>query len=255
MSFNEITSFRTALSRLTKDHPSLVKGGHRSVMWVIVSYPDGCFIGQQELADQSGYALDTVKTYLRDLSALGFILREQRYARKGLRQCYRVDVIAMTNFNRVLSDTPYKPGSTAIGVAQSPKSVTESVNEYDLSPPYRYYKNNKYDKDRFSDFKLLLLPNLQSIEPGHKVEAALEELVSKGCTLQVPATLLNNHDFTGARSVSEVAVKLLIEFSNSYAPTPQPPAYVAELVKRNPPQAGSLDELRKKIGTGVTRPI
>ena len=106
MSFNEIATFRIALGRITRDYQKLITAGHRSLLSVIVSYPEGCFIGLDELADQAGLSNDTAKAYLRHLANLSLISREQSFARKGLRQCYRVNVNELTNFNRVLPDTP-----------------------------------------------------------------------------------------------------------------------------------------------------
>lgn len=216
MSFNEIADFRTALSQLTKSYPGLVKGGHRSVMWVIVSYPDGCFIGELELADQAGYATDTVKTYLRDLTKLGFILREQKRVRKGLRQCYRVNVPAIMDFNSVLPDTPSKSQTTTTGVPESVESVTGAPNECDGSPTYRYKDKDKYDKtktERFSNFIFLLPPRLQGLQQGINVDEALDRLDIKGVPLQVTASHLSAHNYTGADNPYSVLVRRLDAFS------------------------------------------
>jgi|APGre2960657444_1045066.scaffolds.fasta_scaffold20388_3 hypothetical protein len=212
MSFNEIADFRTALSQLTKSNPGLVKGGWRSVMWVIVSYPDGCFIGEQELADQAGYAKDTVKTYLRELTKLGFILREQKWVRKGIRQCYRINVKAIADFNSVAPDTRYEASSTSIGVTQSVLSLTDSPTAWDLSPTYRYKDKDKYDKtktNRFTVFRDLLPSALKGLEPGPNLDALLDVLEVKGGRLKALADHLNDHDYTGAESLNSVLFKRL----------------------------------------------
>lgn len=54
MSFNEIAEFRELLSRISKERPGLINAGMRNLLFVIISYPDGCFIGYEELADQVG---------------------------------------------------------------------------------------------------------------------------------------------------------------------------------------------------------
>jgi DNA-binding Lrp family transcriptional regulator len=216
MSFNEIADFRTALSQLTKTHPGLVKGGWRSVMWVIVSYPDGCFIGYKEIADQAGYSPDTVKTYLRELTKLGFILREQKWVRKGVRQCYRIDVKAITDFDSVAPDTPNKPKSTVIGVPESVKSVTGSPNECDLSPTYIYKDKDKYDKtktERFSNFLSLLPEHLQGLQQGKNIDEPLDRLDVKGVPLQVTVSHLSEHNYTGAVSPYGVLISRLNTFS------------------------------------------
>jgi hypothetical protein len=207
MSFNEIADFRTALSQLTKSNPGLVKGGWRSVMWVIVSYPDGCFIGEQELADQAGYAKDTVKTYLRELTKLGFILREQKWVRKGIRQCYRINVKAIADFNSVYPVPRYEASSTLIGLTQSVKSLTDSPTAWDLSPTYRYKDKDKYDKTKTSRFTVFidLLPiALKCLEPGPNLDALLDVLDAKGGTLKALAGHLNEHDYTGSNNLNAV---------------------------------------------------
>jgi len=219
MSFNEIADFRTALSQLTKSYPGLVKGGWRSVMWVIVSYPDGCFIGEQELADQAGYAKDTVKTYLRELTKLGFILREQKRVRKGLRQCYRINVKAIADFNSVAPDTRYEASSTSISVTESVKGLAQSPNAWDLSPTYRYKDKDKYDKTKTERFTALinLLPTaLKCLQPGPNLDALLDVLEVKGGTLKALADHLNNHNYTGAESVNAVLFKRLSTFIETF---------------------------------------
>lgn len=220
MSFNEISEFRTAISQLTKTHPGLVKGGHRSVMWVILSYPDGCFIGQQELADQAGYSVDTVKTYLRDLTSYGFIQREQKYARKGIRQCYRVVVSAISDFNRVAPNTPIdeKVSSTLMGGTESVKSGTGAPNECDPLPTYRYTdsdKNERVKTDRFLSLKSFLPAHLKGITQGPNVDAYLDVLDVNQVALEVTARHLSEHNYSGADKPHAIAVNLLRDFSRS----------------------------------------
>ena len=218
MSFNEIADFRTALSQLTKTHPGLVKGGWRSVMWVIVSYPDGCFIGYKEIADQAGYAPDTVKTYLRELTKLGFILREQKWVRKGIRQCYRIDVKAIADFHSVAPDTPNSSISTVTGVPTSVKRGTGEPIACDLSPTYRYIDKDKYDKtktERFSNFLSLLPDHLQGLTQGKNVDEPLDRLDVKGIPLEVTARHLSEHNYAGASSPISVLIRLLEAFSHS----------------------------------------
>lgn len=216
MSFNEIADFRTALSQLTKSNPGLVKGGWRSVMWVIVSYPDGCFIGYQEIADQAGYAPDTVKTYLRELTKLGFILREQKWVRKGIRQCYRINVKAITDFNSVAPDTPTKTNDASLGVVQSVESGTGSPNGSHLSPTYRYKDKDKYDKtntERFSKLVSSLPLHLQGLTQGTNIDEPLDRLEAKGVPLQVTVSHLSEHNYTGASNAYSVLISRLNAFS------------------------------------------
>ena len=194
MSFNEIAEFRLALGRITRDYPKLINAGHRSLLWVIVSYPEGCFIGLDELADQAGLSNDTAKAYLRHLTKLSLISREQSFARKGLRQCYRVKLDELTNFNRVLPDTPFT--NTPMGVTKSVKGVAELANGSHPIHPYKEYKDYKYDKERF-DKLITYLPIdfRQYVKPGKNYELKLDELERKGTTLEAIGAYLSRQNY------------------------------------------------------------
>ena len=149
MSFNDIAEFRKALSALSKNYPGLINAGQRNLLWVILTYPDGCFIGFQELALQVGLSTDTINGYLRYLTKLGFIGREQSYARKGLRQCYFVLVPVMLSYS-LLPVTPKELESVLSEslppVKGNSKPVTGDAIASDQSHTYKYDKYNKYDK-------------------------------------------------------------------------------------------------------------
>ena len=168
MSFNEIAEFRELLSRISKERPGLINAGKRSLLWAIISQSDGCFVGYVELADQAGLKTDTVKTYLRDLTNLYIILKEQTYPRKGIRQCYRVSLTGLRTLVRVLPVTPIDQDNPLMGVTESVKGVTESPNGYHLSPTYREEREYKEERVksslpifnllRFEEYVILALP-------------------------------------------------------------------------------------------------
>lgn len=221
MSFNEISEFRKALSQLSKSNPGLVKGGHRSLMWIILSYPDGCFIGQDELADQAGFAVDTVKTYLRDMSTHNFILREQKYARKGLRQCYRINVQAMINFNSVAPGPPSNAKTTVESGTGSVESGTGAPDEWHLSPAYRYKNKERYERvkiDRFNLFISLLPAHLKGLVQGPNIDAYLDRCEAKNVALEATARHLSDHNYDGALNPHAIAIGLLDSFSQSVSP-------------------------------------
>ena len=157
MSFDEISEFRKCLSDLSKNEPKLINAGQRNLLWVIVSYPDGCFIGYEELALQVGLETDTINGYLRALTKLGFIDREQSYARKGRRQCYRVRVNAMRS-RSLLPVTPKELRSVLPELIPPVTSdvvpVTSEVIASDQSHTYKYNKNYKYDKRKKPRFEV-----------------------------------------------------------------------------------------------------
>lgn len=150
MSFDEISEFRKCLSDISKNDPGLINAGQRNLLWVIISYPDGCFIGFEELALQVGLSTDTINGYLRALTKLGFIDREQSYARKGVRQCYRVRVNVMRS-RSLLPVTPKELGSLLPEllppVTCDVVPVTSGVIASDQSHTYKYNKYNRNDKE------------------------------------------------------------------------------------------------------------
>lgn len=201
MSFNEIAEFRELLSRISKERPGLINAGKRSLLWAIISQSAGCFVGYVELADQAGLRPGTVKTYLRELTDLNLILREQSYARKGVRQCYHVSLEGLRELVRVSPVTPIELDNALLGVTESSKSVTESLNGSHLSPTYRDlrdYKEERVNKNlsslnlqRFEEVILKPLPESvrKFVNPGKNFEERLDELSSLGALRDVPGQL------------------------------------------------------------------
>ena len=201
MSFNEIAEFRELLSRISKERPGLINAGKRSLLWAIISQLDGCFVGYVELADQAGLSTNTVKTYIRDLTKLNIILREQTYPRKGLRQCYHVSLQGLRDLLRVLPVTPKGVDTPLMGVTESVKGVTEPVNGSHLSPTYRDLRDFKeervnknlsnIDLERFEEVILKPLPESVRpfVNPGKNIEERLDELSSLGAIKDVAGQL------------------------------------------------------------------
>lgn len=201
MSFNEIAEFRELLSRVSKERPGLINAGKRSLLWAIISQSAGCFVGYVELADQVGLSPGTVKTYLRKLTDLNLILREQTYARKGVRQCYRVSLEGLRELVRVSPVTPIELDNALKGATESVKGATESVNGYHLSPTYRDlrdYKEERVNKNlsslnlqRFEEVILKPLPESVRpfVNPGKNFDERLDELSSLGAIKDVTSQL------------------------------------------------------------------
>lgn len=201
MSFNEIAEFRELLSRISKDQPGLICAGMRSLLWVIISQSDGCFIGRFELADQAGLSPETVKTYLRRLTPLNVILREQTYVRRGIRQCYRVSLPGLRELVRVSPVTPIEVDSSLLGITESVSGITESATGYDQSPTYRDKRNDKEERvttnlstlnlTRFQEVVLSPLPPhvREFVTPGSNMEKILDELQLLGALDDAPGRL------------------------------------------------------------------
>lgn len=201
MSYNEIAEFRELLSRISKDQPGLINAGMRSLLWAIISQSQGCFIGYVELADQAGLTPGTVKTYLRRLTKLNLILREQSYVRRGIRQCYRVSLKGLRALVRVSPVAPIEEDDSLLGVTDSLLGVTESVNGYHQSPTYRdsrvYRKervktiSSSINLERFNELILQPLPESVRavINPGKNFEDRLDELAELGALADVAGQL------------------------------------------------------------------
>jgi hypothetical protein len=200
MSFSEITHFRTELGRLAKEYPKLIRAGEISLLWTIISYPNGCFIGQQELADLAHLSLSTKDTYLRKLTKLGFITREQSYARKGVRQCYRVSIKGMKDYclSPVIANTNSLPPIT-----DKPVPITDESNAYHRSYAYRDYKDYKYDinQERFNKILNAIPKEFRIfIDSGTNYEIRLDKLELQGTTLEAICADLAKQNWYGAGS-------------------------------------------------------
>jgi len=200
MSFNEIAEFRELLSRISRERPGLINAGKRSLLWAIISQSAGCFVGYEELADQAGLKPGTVKTYLRELTDLNLILREQSYVRRGVRQCYHVSLQGLRELVRVSPVTPIELDNALMGITESLKGATESVTGSNQSPTYRdlrEYKEERVktlsnlDLERFKDVILNPLPESvrKFVNPGKNFEERLDELTSLGAIRDVPGQL------------------------------------------------------------------
>ena len=201
MSFNEEPEFRELLSRISKERPGLINAGKRSLLWAIISQANGSFVGYVELADQAGLKPGTVKTYLRELTELNLILREQSYARKGVRQCYHVSLKGLRELVRVSPVTPKELDTPLMGVTESLKGVTDTSNGYYQSPTYRdlrEYKeervNNspsKFHLERFNNVILKPLPEnvREFVKYGKNFDVLLDQITLLGALKDVPAQL------------------------------------------------------------------
>lgn len=220
MSYNEISEFRSLLGEISRSRPKLIKPGHRSILWPILSQPNGCFVGEDELADQAGLAVGTLATYLRELTSLNLISREQTFARKGIRQCYRVKLSGLHELLRVSPDTPLSESNSLMGVTESVVAITESVNASYPIHPYREEREYKEERvnnslpsfnlSRFEEFVLLPLPKdvRPLVTPGKNFELLLDELETLGALRDVPGAL-NRTTYDPSRNPGGLVIRLL----------------------------------------------
>jgi hypothetical protein len=178
MSFNDIEPFRKALEGVPED---LIKPNMASLLWVIVSYPNGCYIGQEALAKQARLKHDNFTKVLRACTKLGLIDREQSYARKGIQQCYRVNMNRLTELIRVENSPPSTSNRVEIKSVQGGNESAPGGNE--VHP----YKDNKYYKSSNDDlFKTLLsfIPASKRFKVPDEMRNMLTELEHQGTTFQ-----------------------------------------------------------------------
>lgn len=220
MSFNEIAEFRELLSRISKERPGLINAGKRSLLWAIISQSAGCFVGYEELADQAGLKPGTVKTYLRELTELDLILREQTYARKGVRQCYHVSLHGLRKLVRVSPVTPIELDTALMGITESLKGVTELPTGSNQSPTYREERDYKEERvnnsltifnlPRFEQYVTNTLPKevRSLVTPGKNFELLLDELELLGALKDVPVQL-NGVSYDPNRNPGGLVLRLL----------------------------------------------
>ena len=178
MSFNDIESFRKALEGVPE---GLIKPSMSSLLWVIVSYPNGCYIGQDALAKQARLKHDNFNKSLRACTKLGLIEREQNYARTGVRQCYRVNMPRLLELGRV----EHNPPTLINRVEHNPVvGVTESSTGSNQVDPY---KDNKYYKSSNEDLfnsSLSFIPASKRFSISKELYSLLEKLEHRGTTLE-----------------------------------------------------------------------
>jgi len=178
MSFNDIELFRRALEEAPE---GLITPSMSSLLWVIVSYPNGCYIGQDALAKQARLKHDNFTKVLRNCTKLGLITREQTYARAGVRQCYRVNMTRLLELARVELSTPTTNKRVEL---ETVKGGTESPSGSNPVHPYKDYKNYKSSKDDLFNSSLSFIPANKRFVVSQEVKKLLNELEHTGTTLE-----------------------------------------------------------------------
>lgn len=178
MSFNDIESFRRALEEAPE---GLIKPSMASLLWVIVSYPNGCYIGQDALAKQACLKHDNFTKVLRSCTKLGLISREQTYARAGVRQCYRVNMTRLLELTRVELSTPTTNKRVELETVQGGTGSPSGSNPVH---PYKDYKNYKSSKDDLFTSSLSFIPANKRFAISEEVKKLLNELEHTGTTLE-----------------------------------------------------------------------
>lgn len=214
MSFNDVSEFRTLLGEIDRQHPKLILAGERSLLWVIISYPEGCFIGERELSNQTGLRVSTLRKYVGRYVKLKVITKEQSFARKGLRQCYGVSLTGLRNLLSLSPEIALELKNSKLNsllpITEASKPVTESANAYHREYPYKEYKYNKYEKDALNGINLKRFEYVISdieinarklISPGMNYEKLLDKCELQGTSLETIKGRLGRVNYSTAEKV------------------------------------------------------
>lgn len=231
MSFNDLAAIYAYFEQLPVGYLNPTEA---SVIIAIARQPDGCFIGEVKLAAQARTSVGNLNKVLVKLRRLGIVTGDQRYARKGLRQCYRVSLSGLgAYFERVSVKTPFNSMDSTeaeMGISKTVKGIFESATAYPVEHPYKEYKHYKNDKDERFFFIIKDLPESVKalIEYAPNVSNELDELERQGISLERIKGALEDTDFTNAYKVGGLFISVLRSLRVSVAPIVEKPIEVYE---------------------------
>ena len=231
MSFNDLAAIYAYFEQLPVGYLNPTEA---SVIIAIARQPDGCFIGEVKLAAQARTSVGNLNKVLVKLRRLGIVTGDQRYARKGLRQCYRVSLSGLgAYFERVSVKTPFNSMDSTeaeMGISKTVKGIFESATAYPVEHPYKEYKHYKNDKDERFSFIIKDLPESVKalIEYAPNVSDELDELERQGISLERIKGALEDTDFTNAYKVGGLFISVLRGLKVSVAPIVEKPIEVYE---------------------------
>ena len=231
MSFNDLAAIYAYFEQLPVGYLNPTEA---SVVIAIARQPDGCFIGEVKLAAQARTSVGNLNKVLVKLRRLGIVTGDQRYARKGLRQCYRVSLSGLGSyFERVSVKTPFNSMDSTeaeMGISKTVKGIFESATAYPVGHPYKEYKQYKNDKDeRFSFITKDLTESVKAhIDYAPNVSKLLDELAHQGISLERVKGALEATDFTNAGKVGGLFIDVLERLKVSVAPIVEKPIEVYE---------------------------
>jgi len=231
MSFNDLAAIYAYFEQLPVGY---INPTEASVIIAIARQPNGCFIGEVKLAAQARTSVGNLNKVLVKLRRLGIVTGDQRYARKGLRQCYRITITGLGAYaERVSIKTPFEgmdSNEAEMGIAKTVKGIFESATAYPVEHPYKEYKQYKNDKDeRFSFITKDLPESVKAlIEYAPNVSDELDELERQGISLERIKGALEDTDFTNAYKVGGLFMSVLRGLRVSVAPIVEKPIEVFE---------------------------
>lgn len=221
MAFNDLSPLREAFALIPD---SVLNSSERSLLWVISSYPNGCFVGEETLAKIAGLKLRTSKDNIRKLKLKRLIWTEQKYARKGLRQCYHANLTELrsladtydTNKDSVRLTAPFNEPiqlNESKSADKTRKGAEKRTKGSDTPHPYREYKEDKYDKELFNEF----ISNLRTdivpyIEPGKNLEELLLQVIQQDTSFKRFYAFVEAKKFHTSYKVGGLLINFLREY-------------------------------------------
>lgn len=231
MSFNDLAAIYAYFEQLPVGY---INPTEASVIIAIARQPNGCFIGEVALAAQARTSVGNLNKVLVKLRRLGIVTGDQRYARKGLRQCYRVSLSGLGDYlERVSVKTPFNSMDSTeaeMGISKTVKGIFESATAYPVGHPYKEYKHYKNDKDeRFFLITKDLPEGVKAlIEYAPNVSDELDELEHQGISLERIKGALEDTDFTNAHKVGGLFISVLRGLRVYSAPIVEKPIEIYE---------------------------
>lgn len=221
MAFNDLSPLREAFARIPDTG---LNSSERSLLWVIASYPNGCFIGGEKLANTAGLKLRTSKDNLRKLKTKKLIWTEQSFARKGVRQCYHaniaeVEILADTydsSEDRVRLTAPFNEPIRLNESESANKNLMgakKRAKGSDTPHPYREDKEDKYDKELFNEFISNLKPDIvKFITPGNNLDDLLRQVKLQDTSFKRFYAFLETKSFSTSYKVGGLLINFLKEY-------------------------------------------
>jgi DNA-binding MarR family transcriptional regulator len=186
-----------------------------AVIVAIARWPNGCFIGEEALAKQVRMSKGNLKKILGKLVNDGIVTKEQKYARKGVRQCYHINVDGLKSYSeRVSLRIPNKSLSVTTALMDSTtalEGIPVGSNGYPIRHPYKEYKQYKNDKDERFLFIIKDLPESVKalIKYGKNISDELDNLERQGISLEEIKGALEATDFSKSYKVGGLFMTVL----------------------------------------------
>ena len=179
MSYDQIPPMRQAFRAISHE---TINTSMRQLLFIIASYPNGCFIGYEALTKECGFNKEsTLKSNLNKCTKLNLIDREQRHPREGIQQCYSVNLDNLLALGGVTLNDPSPMGRVTLKPAKGSSKPSSGITQI---APYKDYKNYKSSKEDLFITSLSFIPANKRFVISEEVKKLLNELEHGGTTLE-----------------------------------------------------------------------